>query len=51
MLGIRNTDEVKTLKGVSSFCVVLNVVKYGKKDGFRGMLGVVIYIDTKILVT
>ena len=50
MLGIRNTDEVKTLKGVSSFCVVLNVVKYGKKMDLRACGGV-INIDTKILVT
>ena len=51
MLGIRNTDEVKALEGVSSFCVVLNVVKYGK-NGFRGMWrGNHINFDTKILVT
>ena len=52
MLGIRNTDEVKTLKGVGPFCVALNVVKYGEKNGFRGMWrGNHINFDTKILVT
>ena len=44
MLGIRNTDEVKTLKGVGPFCVVLNVVRYGNKMDLGACGGVIIQI-------
>ena len=51
MLGIRNTDEVKALEGVSSFCVVFTVFEYGQKMDLGYVEGNHINFDTKILVT
>ena len=42
MLGIRNTDEVKALEGVSSFCVVFTVFEYGQRMDLGVCGGVII---------